>query len=363
MRKKKVVVAMSGGVDSAVAAALFKEAGFSVSGVIMKIYDDSISHPEGSRHACFGPGEQQDVEDAQKAADQLRIPLHVVDLQGKYRESVLDYFIQEYVNGNTPNPCARCNREMKFSAIVDELKKMDVTYDYFVTGHYARIEHNRVRNQFSLKKGVDLKKDQSYFLYYLKSRELRNYRFPLGRFTKAQVRELALGLGLQIANKAESQDFIAGGYSQLLAKHAVPGPIVTVDGEVVGQHKGIVFYTVGQRRGIGLANHKPLYVVAKDRVRNAIIVGNKDDLWGTDLVAGELNWIEFAELSQPIQVKAKIRYQHPEASAQVTPLAGRRVQVKFDKPQIAITPGQVVVFYQGDTVVGGGIIEKEGRHE
>ncbi len=364
-QKGKVVVGLSGGVDSSVAAALLKKEGYDVAGVIMEIYDDSIEAAEGVKHACFGPGEKEDLEDARKVAEKLGIPLYTVDLKEQYRKNIISYFVNEYRAGKTPNPCAKCNREMKFSAILDELKKRDIPFDYFATGHYARIEYDKEKQQVILKKGADLKKDQSYFLYHLKEEQLKYFVFPLGNYKKEDIREFAREFDIQVADKPESQDFIAGGYHQLFDTPGEPGPIMDAKGRVLGRHKGLIYYAVGQRRGIGVSSEKPLYVIAKDAKKNAIVVGPKEDLLGTALIAKEMSWVNFDTLTEPRILNARIRYLSSEVEVEVSPAEGEddKVLVTFQEPRSAISPGQVIVFYDGDVVIGGGIIDKEIRHE
>ncbi len=358
------MVGMSGGVDSSVAAALLKDQGYDVAGVIMEIYDDSITIPEGVRHACYGPGEKKDLEDARRVAQKLEIDLHVLDMKERYRNAVLRYFFEEYGCGKTPNPCMRCNRELKFGAIQAELERREVEFDYYATGHYARIveKNDHGRKDFLLNKAVDKKKDQSYFLYYLKENQLKRLLFPLGEYRKTEVRKLADKYGLDVADRPESQDFVAGGYRQLFHSSIKPGPILNRFGETLGEHNGLVCYTVGQRRGIGIGGGKPLYVVAKDLEKNAIIVGPEEELYAEGLIASSATWVNLNRLKTSVRLKTRIRYRHKEAVAEVSPMDQDFVRVMFEEPQKAVAPGQAVVFYDGDTVIGGGIIEKEVKN-
>lgn len=357
----KVAVAMSGGVDSSVAAALLKEKGYEVIGVTMKVWDGETLPANGTRHACYGPGEEEDLEDARKVAQVLGIPLNIFDLRQEYKIEVLDYFCHEYLSGRTPNPCIRCNRRVKFDALLEKARDTGIEFDYFATGHYARVEHDESGSRYLLKKAKDMAKDQSYFLFALSQEQLSNSLFPLGNHTKEEVRKMARDLELGIDDKSESQDFFAGDYSSLLGKVARPGPILNKEGEILGEHRGIPFYTIGQRKGLGISSKEPLYVTAIDQGKNVIVVGPKEEVYGDELVAMELNWIAIQELSRPVDLKAKIRYLHKEAEAMVIPLDEDKVHVKFKEPQMAITPGQAVVFYDDDTVIGGGTIERAGR--
>jgi tRNA-specific 2-thiouridylase len=357
----KVAVAMSGGVDSSVAAALLKEKGYEVIGVTMKVWDGETLPANGTRHACYGPGEEEDLEDARKVAQVLGIPLNIFNLRQEYKIEVLDYFCHEYLSGRTPNPCIRCNRRVKFDALLRKARDTGIEFDYFATGHYARVEHDEGRSRYLLKKAKDMAKDQSYFLFALSQEQLSNSLFPLGNHTKEEVRKMARDLELGIDDKPESQDFFAGDYSSLLGKVARPGPILNKEGEILGEHRGIPFYTIGQRKGLRISSKEPLYVTAIDQEKNVIVVGPKEEVYGDELVAMELNWIAIEELSRPVDLKAKIRYLHKEAEAMVIPLDEDKVHVKFKEPQMAITPGQAVVFYDDDTVIGGGTIERAGR--
>jgi tRNA-specific 2-thiouridylase len=353
---KRVVVAMSGGVDSSVAAALLKEKSYKVIGVTMNIWQGSKIPPLRHHHGCYGP--EEDVEDARKAAQSLEIPFYIFDLRQEYKAEVLDYFCYEYVSGRTPNPCIRCNQRVKFGALVEKARDSGVKFDYFATGHYARAEYDKGKRRYLLKKARDTTKDQSYFLFSLSQEQLSHSLLPLGNYTKEEVRKIARLLGLGVGDKPESQDFIAGGYSTLVEAAAHPGPILNRQGNILGQHRGIPFYTIGQRKGLGISSKEISYVTAIDRKRNAIIVGTKQEVYGDEFIASKLNWIAIGELKRPIEVKAKIRYLHKEAEAVVIPLDKERVRVRFKEPQMAITPGQAIVFYDGDIVVGGGTIEQ-----
>jgi len=356
----KVAVAMSGGVDSSVAAALLKEKGYEVIGVTMEVWDAEGLPGNGTRHACYGP-EQEDMEDIRKVAQVLGIPFYAFDLSQEYKAQVLDYFCQEYLLGRTPNPCVRCNHRVKFDALFRKVRDSGIEFDHIGTGHYARVEHDERKSRYLLKKGKDMAKDQSYFLFALSQEQLSNSLFPLGNHTKEEARKMAKDFRLNIDDKPESQDFFAGDYSSLLGTAGKPGPILNKEGEILGEHRGIPFYTIGQRKGLGISSKEPLYVTAIDQGRNVIVVGAKKEVYGDELIAAELNWIAVKLLHEPIYVKAKIRYLHKEAEATVTPLGEDRVRVKFMEPQMAITPGQAVVFYDDDTVIGGGTIERTGR--
>jgi len=301
------------------------------------------------------------IKDAQKIAQILGIPFYIFNLKQEYKTFVLDYFSHEYLSGRTPNPCIMCNRKVKFDALVERARANEIKFDYFATGHYARVEYDKTQGRYLLKKARDLNKDQSYFLYSLSQEQFKYSLFPLCGYTKEEVRKIAQDLGFGIDDKPESQDFIAGGYFPFFKSSAHPGTILNKQGQILGKHRGIPFYTIGQRRGLGISAREPLYVIAIDSKKNAIIVGKKEELFGDELIASELNWIAIKELKQPTEVRAKIRYRHKEAEAVATPLNESQVYIKFKEPQMAITPGQVVAFYNGDGVIGGGIIERTGK--
>jgi tRNA-uridine 2-sulfurtransferase len=353
---KKVVVAMSGGVDSSVAAAILKERGCAVTGVAMKIWGGEACPAEERRHGCYGPGEEEDIEDASRVAGILGIPFHVVDLRSQYRSYVLDYVQREYLSGRTPSPCIRCNREIKFGALYTDARDSGIEFDFFATGHYARVEYDEKMRRHVLRKAKDLRKDQSYYLFSLSQEQLARSLFPLGYLTKDEIRRMASHLGLGVDKRPESQDFMAGGYASLVQAGAQQGPILDRDGNVLGRHKGIPFYTIGQRRGLGIATEEPLYVTEIDAGKNAVIVGRKEELYHDELLASDLHWI-IKRPVRPVKARARIRYRHSEAAAVISPLDEDTVSVRFEEPQMAITPGQAVVFYDGEIVIGGGTIE------
>jgi tRNA-specific 2-thiouridylase len=344
----KIAIAMSGGVDSSVAAALLKEAGHEVTGVTMRITDDS----RAGKHAA-------DI------ASRLGIPHHVIDLRDIFAEKIIDYFCGEYGRGRTPNPCISCNRYIKFGALWEEAKKSGA--ERFATGHYARIEKDN-GERYLLKKGWDKNKDQSYFLCQLTQEQLSRTMFPLGNLTKEEVRKVAAELGLPTDSRPESREicFIPDNdYARFLEKHMPeymrPGPITDEAGRTLGRHGGTAAYTIGQRKGLRIATKAPLYVTGIEVDRNSVVVGNKEQTYGTEFIAGGLNWIAIEAPEKPIRAKVKIRYQHAETEATIMPQDDGTVYAKFDEPQVAITPGQAVVFYDGDKVVGGGTIIRRGR--
>jgi len=358
----KVVVAMSGGVDSSVAAALLKEEGYEVIGATIQIWPSNERADEADKFGgCCG---FDAVADAKRVAYKLGIPHYVMNFRDIFAEKVISNFCHEYSRGRTPNPCIRCNEYIKFDALLKRAKELDA--NFVATGHYAKIERDEVSGRYLLKRGVDHRKDQSYVLYVMTQNQLRHALMPLGSFTKERTREIAHELGLAVAGKADSQEicFIPDDdYPKFLEEYvpqaAKPGPMLDEQGNTLGQHQGILFYTIGQRKGLGISAREPLYVIAIDQERNAVIVGTKKEVYSDELIATGLNWIAIESLEQPIKVKAKIRYRHQEADAVITPLLSEdRVHVRFKQPEMAITPGQAIVFYDGDTVVGGGTIEQ-----
>lgn len=361
MSKKTIVVGMSGGVDSTMAAYILKEQGFNVVGVTMSIWDASIDIPDLGKSGCYGPGEKKDIEFAKKICKKLGIEHHVLDLKKEYKENVLNYFCNEYVCGKTPNPCVMCNQKIKFGALLQKTKEAGIKFDNFATGHYVRVEQDPKAKRYLLKKAVDPKKDQSYFLSYLKQDQLSQLIFPLGEKTKTEIKKVAAELGFKdVAERTESQDFIeTDDYSVLFNKNDIkPGNFVDVNGKKLGTHKGIVHYTIGQRKGLGISGGSSgiLYVIKIDAKTNTVVVGPESYLLTKELNAININWIAIPELTTPIKASAKIRQQHKEAPVTITPIETGKVKAVFDETQRAITPGQTVVFYDNDIVLGGGVI-------
>ncbi|MCM8766574.1 MAG: tRNA 2-thiouridine(34) synthase MnmA [Candidatus Omnitrophica bacterium] len=356
MSKKKVIVGLSGGVDSSVSALLLKEKGYDVYGVFMKIFDEKNNRSE-KRSACYGP-EEKDLEDVERVCKNLNIPLYIVDLKKEYNEIVLRYFVKEYLEGKTPNPCIICNRFIKFDILLKKVLSLGINFDFFATGHYALLEYDKIRKRYILKRGIDEEKDQTYFLFLLTQEQLSKIIFPLGNYTKKQVRELARKYNLHLSDKEESQDFICGDRSFFFRDREKEGFIVDKYGNILGRHKGIVYYTIGQRKGLGIAKGERLYVIGIDKEENKIIVGEEKDLYKKHLIAENLNYISIEKLVSEKEVEAKIRYKHTPAKCIIKPLDEKRVEVVFEREQRAPTPGQAVVFYEKDEVVGGGFIVK-----
>lgn len=350
---------MSGGVDSSLTAALLVRAGYEVIGVTMRLSDEGREADE--RGCCT----LRAADDARSVAELLGITHYVMNFKTLFQEAVVDYFIGEYTQGRTPNPCIACNRRVKFEGLLQRALALDAPL--VATGHYARIKR-RADGRYLLKKGVDTTKDQSYVLYHLNQTTLAHFLMPLGAYTKEETRRLAAELGLPVADKPESQEicFVPNDdYKAYLKKHApealCPGEIVDRAGKVLGRHEGVPLYTIGQRRGLGIAAPRPLYVTDIDRGRNRVIVGEREAVFSGALIARDLNWIAVDAPDVPLVVQAKVRYGAKEGRATVYPLKDGAVKVVFEEPQRAVTPGQSVVFYDGDSVVGGGIIQRSTR--
>jgi tRNA-specific 2-thiouridylase len=365
----KIAVAMSGGVDSSAAAAILKEQGHELVGFTMQLWDqrrginkDENGDPLPSRCCSL-----DDVYDARRVAEELGFPFYVLNLEKDFERDVVQPFVSSYLNGETPIPCVACNSRLKFASL-DRLAE-SLGCDKVATGHYARVEFDEAANRYRLFRGRNPDKDQSYFLWELTQDQLSRAMFPLGEMSKAQVREVAREHSMAVAEKAESQEicFVPDGdYAGFIdryleatdAAERLPGEgeIVDTRGEVIGRHTGVHRYTVGQRRGIGIASSRPLYVVSIDATRNRVVVGNDDELAGKSFTAAGVNWLSLAAPAETICADVRVRYRHTAAPATITPAENNRVQVTFDQPQRAITPGQATVFYRGDEVVGGGWI-------
>lgn len=352
----KILVGLSGGVDSSVAALILKQQGHEVVGATMSIWgEDGMAAKSGHKNACYGPDEKEDIEEARKIAAQIGIPYYVFNCVEQYEQIVLDNFKSEYIQGRTPNPCVWCNALVKFGVLPLIAKENGIEFDKFATGHYARVEEKDGR--FLLKRGIAPHKDQSYFLYRLKQEQLKNIILPLGNYTKDQIRKIAKDNGLEVAEKPDSQDFYDGDYNELLGVKEKDGNIVDLDGKVLGHHKGIWNYTIGQRKGIGVSATEPLYVLELRKDTNEVVIGPADKTFKKELTAVNLNWIAFDKLENERKVYAKIRSTQQPTPVTITP-NGDDVDVVFDELQKSIAIGQSVVFYDEDVVLGGGVIDQ-----
>lgn len=363
----RVVVAMSGGVDSAVTAALLQEQGYEVVGVTLKVWNPSTEAPVASSHqSCCTP---ETYDDVRLMAAHLGFPHYLLNVEREFDEHVITPFCREYAAGRTPLPCATCNTEVKFGSLLRRALAWEAAF--VATGHYARAVLDPATGQVLLKRGIDRGKDQSYFLYGLTQSQLRRIRFPLGTMRKSEVRALAARLGIRVAHKPESQElcFLPNGDYRGLLRERVPeamrpGPIRDQSGDMLGTHAGVPLFTIGQRRGLKIGGRGPYYVVAVDPERNEVVVGREADLFADTLVAHRVNFVAGEELTEPRSVFATIRYRHPLEEATIAPLADGQVLARFARPVRAITPGQAVVFYDRedpDLVLGGGTIREVRR--
>ncbi|MBI5756093.1 MAG: tRNA 2-thiouridine(34) synthase MnmA [Nitrospirae bacterium] len=358
MKNKKVVVGLSGGVDSAVAALLLVEQGYDVTGATLRIWEEGM-YLDGEWHerSCCKIGL------AKYTAEQLRIPYYIWDAHKEFKEWVVDDFCKEYTKGRTPNPCIRCNEKIKFSLLLEKARSIGA--DYIATGHYARISYNPIQNSYNIERGLDPHKDQSYFLYRLSQEHLSRTIFPVGDYTKAEVIKMAASLDLPVSEIRESQEvcFVTQeGYQEFIAGRVPsavrPGKFITSEGKVLGEHAGIAFYTIGQRRGLRVAAGERLYVVNIDTGKNEIVLGSEKELQVKGLIAADVHMISGEPIKDTTHFLAKIRYRTEAARAIVIPVGEGCLKVLFEEPQRAVTPGQSVVFYDGETVKGGGIIDR-----
>ncbi len=346
---------MSGGVDSSVAAALLKRDGHDVIGLSMQLYDQHQGETRFGSCCTI-----DDLYDARRVAGQIGIPHYIVNFERKFDEHVISDFVREYAAGRTPIPCVHCNGDLKFASLVERAQGFDA--QAVATGHFAQVDFDEAAGRYRLRRGADRQKDQSYFLFTLTQAQLSRARFPVGTLDKAAVREEARRLGLNVAEKKDSQEicFVASGeHPAFVGQRAgmAAGAIRDRDGQVLGRHEGIHRFTIGQRKGLGLATGIPLYVVSIDAADASVTVGPREALERGSLTASRVNWMSGDTPTSPIRASARIRYRHKEAPATIAPLGGGRAGVTFDEPQSAITPGQAVVFYDGDLVLGGGWID------
>ena len=352
----KILVGMSGGVDSSVAALILKEAGHEVIGATMTIWDDSETFKKLTSKGCFSSHEE-DIAQAKRICQKIDIPHLTINCTEEFKQIVIQNFRSEYLSGRTPNPCVVCNQKIKFSVLPQVAKKQGIEFDKFATGHYARIKQDGQTGMFQIHRGTDYKKDQSYFLYRLNQEQLSQIILPLGDMEKNQIRELAQKADLEVSNKPDSQDFYTGDLNDILQFSPKRGTFVNLSGKILGHHQGYWKYTIGQRRGLGVSADRPLYVINIDKEKNEVTLGYAEDCIQSRLIASDFVW-QIPTPTASICCQARIRSSQQPCDVEVTPLDNNNFEVKFLSPQSAITSGQSVVLNLGDTLLGGGIIEK-----
>jgi tRNA-specific 2-thiouridylase len=358
---KKVALGMSGGIDSTMSALILQEQGYEVIGITMAKWNPESGIVSQDKRGCFGPGEPAAVEAAKNACARIGIPFHRIDLHEEFEHSVLSYFTSEFMHGRTPNPCVICNSRIKFARLPQKARELGIEFDFFATGHYANIKYSAELKRWQILQGRDSTKDQSYFLVFLSQEQLSQTLFPLGAMLKSEIRDFAIAKGFDyLIKKRESQDFLESkDPSPLFPTEAfTPGEFVDYRGRVLGRHHGIVNYTIGQRKHLGLAGFpEPMYVIAIDAVQNQVVLGPLRDLYQSHLVARNVNWVSWEPISKPTSCKAKIRQAHTAADCIISPMDESTLAVEFAEPQMSITPGQLAAFYRDGALLAAGIID------
>ena len=357
----RILVGMSGGVDSSVAAFLLKKAGHEVIGATMSIWDKSNSFKNiTGKDACFSPHEEEDIRQAEKICKTLGIEYHVFDCTEQYKKLVLNNFKQEYLSGRTPNPCIWCNATIKFAALPQTAEAAGFKFDKFATGHYVRLGQNEASGRYELRMAKDIKKDQSYFLYRLSQEQLSKIMLPLGDYTKSEIREIARQAGFDVSDKPDSQDFYSGDVNDILQTLPKPGNFVNKEGKILGRHNGVWNFTIGQRRGMGISAEKPLYVIGLDAEKNEVTLGFAEDSLQASLVADNVSWLAIPGITEPKKVNIRLRSSQTPVPAVISAMENGQILVEFENLQKAVAPGQSVVFYEDDLVLGGGRIKQAG---